>query len=56
MDFLEQPKGQLQCFLVLTQPKMLLAAISQNVNELGFVCSPFQFTSLVEVLKGKRGY
>lgn len=33
---------------------MLLAAISQNVNELGFICSPFQFPCLVQVLKGKR--
>lgn len=33
---------------------MLLAAIPQNVNELGFICSPFQFPRLVQVLKGER--
>lgn len=34
---------------------MLLAAISQNVNELGFIRSPFQFPRLVQVLKGEGG-
>ena len=41
--------------LELTQPKMLLAAISQNVNELGFICSPFQFSCLIQVLEGRSG-
>lgn len=40
--------------LELTQAEMLLAAISQDVNELGLVCSPFQFPCLIQVLKGKR--
>jgi hypothetical protein len=41
-------------FLEHTQPEMLLAAIPQDVNELGLISSPFQFPCLVQVLKGKR--
>lgn len=47
-------EGSCRASLELTQPKMLLAAISQNVNELGFICSPFQFPCLIQVLKGKK--
>lgn len=39
---------------VLTQAEVLLAAISQDVNELGLVGSPFQFPCLVEILRGKK--
>lgn len=54
-EFLAQLQGSShRSSLELTQPKVLLAAISQDVNELGFICSPFQLPCLVQVLKGKR--
>lgn len=55
-EILVQPPGDSRrSSLELTQPKMLLAAISQNVNELGFICSPFQFPCLIQVLEGRSG-
>lgn len=54
-ESLAQPPGDsCRSSLELTQPEMLLAAISQNVNELGFICSPFQFPCLIQVLEGKK--
>lgn len=54
-EILTQPPGDsCRSSLELTQPEMLLATISQNVNELGFICSPFQFPRLVQVLEGEK--
>lgn len=54
-EILTQPPGDsCRSSLELTQPEMLLATISQNVNELGFICSPFQFPCLVQVLEGEK--
>lgn len=41
-------------FWELTQSEVLFATVSQDIDELGLVCSPFQFPCLVQVLRRKK--